>query len=114
MTEGSTAKSPALATFERLLGSGKDSALLRFSLGNEYLKAGDANAAATHLARAVVQDCDYTAAWKLLGKALADAERRNEAIDAYRNGIAAAKRKGDRQAEREMGVFLRRLEKDRG
>jgi hypothetical protein len=34
MTEGSTAKSPALATFERLLGSGKDSALLRFSLGN--------------------------------------------------------------------------------
>src|SRR3954462_4327945 len=101
MVEGTNAKSPALETFERLLASGKDSALLRFSLGNEYLKAGDADAAAAHLAGAVAQDGDYPAAWKLLGKALVDAERRNEAIDAYRNGIAAAKRKGDRQAEKE-------------
>jgi|SRR5438270_7425219 len=104
-------KSRALETFERLLATGKDSALLRFSLGNEYLKAGDPHAAATHLAQAVAQDTNYTAAWKLLGKSLAMAERLEEAIDAYRNGIAAAKRKGDRQAEKEMNVFMRRLEK---
>lgn len=104
-------KSRALETFEKLLATGKDSALLRFSLGNEYLKADDPNAAAAHLASAVAQDGDYTAAWKLLGKALAAAERRDEAIAAYRDGIAAAKRKGDRQAEKEMNVFLRRLEK---
>jgi Tfp pilus assembly protein PilF len=105
-------KSAALENFERLLAAGKDSALLRFSLGNEYLKSGDSNGAAEHLARAVALDPDYTAAWKLYGKALAAAMRPDEAIAAYRSGIAVAKRKGDRQAEKEMGVFLRRLGQD--
>jgi predicted Zn-dependent protease len=104
-------KSAALESFERLLAAGKDSALLRFSLGNEYLKSGDPDAAAGHLARAVALDPDYTAAWKLYGKALTAADRRDEAITAYRSGIAVAKRKGDRQAEKEMSVFLHRLEK---
>ena len=36
--------SPALASFERMLAAGRDGALLRFSLGNEYLKAGEAGA----------------------------------------------------------------------
>jgi Tfp pilus assembly protein PilF len=105
-------KSVALESFERLLAAGKDSALLRFSLGNEYLKSGDSNRAAEHLARAVALDPDYTAAWKLYAKALAAGERSDEAIAAYRSGIAVAKRKGDRQAEKEMGVFLRRLGQD--
>ena len=105
-------KSPALQGFEKLLEAGKDGALLRFSLGNEYLKADDANTAADHLKRAVALDPDYTAAWKMLGKALSAAERRDDAIEAYRSGIACAKRKGDRQAEKEMTVFLRRLEKN--
>ena len=103
-------KSAALEKFERLLAAGKDGALLRFSLGNEYLKSGDSNAAAEQLARAVALDPNYTAAWKLYGKALAAALRRDEAIAAYRSGIEVATRKGDRQAEKEMAVFLRRLE----
>lgn len=97
--------------FEALLASGKDSALLRFSLGMHYLKAGDCARAATHLRRAVEQDADYSAAWKLLGKALADSGEAAEAVMAYRNGIAAAGRRGDKQAAKEMTVFLRRLEK---
>ena len=100
----------ALAQFERMLAAGKDGALLRFSLGNEYLKAGDAGAAIAHLARAVELDADYTAAWKILGKALATAGRNDEAIDAYRRGIDVAERRGDKQAQKEMRVFLRRLE----
>ncbi len=46
----------ALHNLERLLASGKDGALLRFGLGNEYLKRGDAAAAVTHLRRAVAID----------------------------------------------------------
>src|SRR6266550_2312461 len=99
-------KSTALENFERLVAAGKDSALLRYSLGNEYLKSGDPGAAVKHLARAIELDPDYTAAWKLYGKALTSADRREEAIAAYRSGVAVAKRKGDRQAEKEMGVFL--------
>ena len=103
--------SPALASFERMLAAGKDGALLRFSLGNEYLKAGDAAAAATHLARAVAFDPRYTAAWKIYARALVAADRPVDALAAYRQGIAVANERGDKQAEKEMTVFARRLER---
>ncbi|HEV8552982.1 MAG TPA: tetratricopeptide repeat protein [Casimicrobiaceae bacterium] len=105
--------SPALRNFERLLAAGKDSALLRFGLGNEFLKCGDVEAAVTHLRRAVALDPGYSAAWKLLGKALSAAQRDDEALAAWHEGIAAAQRKGDKQAMREMQVFARRLAKQR-
>jgi Tfp pilus assembly protein PilF len=97
--------------FEALLASGKDGALLRFGLGMHYLKAGEAARAAGHLRRAVEQDPAYSAAWKLLGKALAESGATAEAMAAYRSGIAAAEARGDKQAAKEMTVFLRRLEK---
>jgi len=103
--------STALASFEKMLAAGKDGALLRFSLGNEYLKAGDAGRAAEHLQRAVALDPDYTAAWKLLGRALQESGDAPGSMAAYRSGIAVAQRKGDKQAGREMEVFVRRLEK---
>jgi len=100
--------------FEALLAAGKDSALLRFSLGMHYLAAGEPARAAGHLRRAVEQDADYSAAWKLLGKALADSGDPAGAIAAYRDGISAAERRGDKQAGKEMAVFLKRLEKAAG
>ena len=100
---------PALASFEKMLAAGKDGALLRFSLGNEYLKAGDAARAAEHLARAVALDPKYTAAWKLYGKALAAAGRDGDALAAYRAASPWRTQRGDKQAEKEMQVFARRL-----
>jgi tetratricopeptide (TPR) repeat protein len=94
-----------------MLARGRDDALLRFSLGSEYLKAGDADQAVTHLARAVELNSGYSAAWKLYGKALLAAERTSEAAGAWQAGIEAARRQGDKQALKEMQVFLRRLEK---
>jgi len=96
-----------------MLASGKDGALLRFGLGNEHLKAGDPAKAAMHLQRAVALDPGYSAAWKLLGKALLAAERGDEALAAWQEGIAAAERKGDKQAMKEMEVFARRLVRQR-
>lgn len=100
-----------IQNLEKMLASGKDSALLRFSLGSEYLKLGQADAAAAHLQQAVALDPGYSAAWKLLGKALVAAQRQEEALAAYRQGIAVAESKGDRQAVKEMTVFARRIEK---
>jgi hypothetical protein len=57
----------------------------------------------------VAFDADYSAAWKLLGHTLAAQSDNAAAIDAYRSGIAAAQKRGDKQAEKEMTVFLRRL-----
>jgi predicted Zn-dependent protease len=97
--------------FEKMLSSGQDNALLRYSLGNEYLKLGDATAAVRHLQRAVEHDRDYSAAWKSLGKAQTEAGNRSAAMLAYQTGIKVAERKGDKQAAKEMRVFLKRLEK---
>lgn len=103
-----------IPTLQKMLDAGKDSAVLRFSLGSEYLKLGDAENAAVHLGRAVQQDAGYSAAWKMLGKALAEAGRAEDALEAWRRGIAVAEKKGDKQAAREMGVFSRRLRKQAG
>jgi Tfp pilus assembly protein PilF len=101
----------AIARFEGLLAAGKDNALLRFGLGMQYLAAGEPARAAEHLRAAVAFDPNYSAAWKLLGKALVESGAPAEAAEAYRQGIAVAERKGDKQAAKEMAVFLRRLEK---
>jgi predicted Zn-dependent protease len=98
-------------SFEKLLANGKDSALLRFSLGSEYLKAGQAAKAAAHLRAAVAADAHYSAAWKLLGKALAQSGDIAAAKAAYDSGIAAAEAGGDKQAAKEMVVFKKRLER---
>ena len=62
----------------------------------------------------MARDPNFSAAWKALGRALAEAGRGDEALEAWRNGIAAARVKGDRQAEKEMTVFSRKLEKKAG
>ena len=110
-SDDSPPRSAALESFERMLASGKDGAMLRYSLGNEYLKASDVASALVHLERAVQIDARYTAAWKLYGKALQQAGRDDDALAAYRSGIEVAREKGDRQAEKEMAVFARRIRK---
>ena len=63
---------------------------------------------------ALERDAQYSAAWKLLGKALAEAGDGPCAAEAYAQGIAVAEARGDVQAAKEMRVFLRRLEKSAG
>lgn len=101
----------ALENFERMLAQGRDNALLRYSLGNEYLRLGRFDDAVAHLGEAVRQNPDHSAAWKLLGRALAESGALAEALDTYRRGIAVAEAKGDLQAAKEMTVFAQRLEK---
>ena len=95
---------------EALLAKGTDNALLRFGLANEYLKLGQLEQAIGHLRKAVTHDPKYSAAWKRLGKALAEAGRKTDAIRAYEEGIRVAEEKGDVQAAKEMRVFLGRLQ----
>ncbi len=103
-----------LERLEQMLASGKDTALLRFSIGNEHLKRGDPAAAAAHLRKAVELDPKYSAAWKLLGKANEAAGAARAAADAWTQGVAVAEANGDHQAAREMKVFLKRLRRPGG
>lgn len=101
-----------IENLERMLANGQDSAMLRFGLGKAYADQGDPAGAVGHLREAVRQDPGYSAAWKLLGGALAAAGRREEACSAYDEGIRCAEERGDLQAAKEMRVFRKRLEKE--
>jgi uncharacterized protein HemY len=94
---------------EEMLAKGSDNALLRYTLGSLCLKQQDLETALLHLAEAVKQDPDHSASWKLYGKALAALNREHEAQKVYQKGIAVAEARGDVQAAKEMGVFLKRL-----
>jgi len=100
-----------IANLEKLLDGPRDGSLLRYSLGNELLKAGEATGAAQRFGEAVQRDPAFSAAWKLLGKALTEAGDRAGALAAYEQGIVVAEAKGDVQAAKEMTVFARRLRK---
>ncbi len=102
---------PRIESLEKMIGGPRDGALLRFSLGNEYLKAAAPADAARHFRAAVEFDPNYSAAWKVLGKALAEAGDTSAARTAYEQGIAVAEAKGDIQAAKEMKVFSKRLQK---
>jgi tetratricopeptide (TPR) repeat protein len=102
-----------IPNLEKLLGTPRDGALLRYSLGIEYEKAGRRDDAAAQLREAVARDPLYSAAWNALGRVLSEDDPK-EALVAFRRGIEAAQKKGDRQAEKEMTVFARRIENSLG
>jgi tetratricopeptide (TPR) repeat protein len=100
-----------ILNLEKLLAQGKESALLRFSLGTEYFKLGERWVSVFHLKRAIELDPDYSAAWKVLGMALAENDILHEALHTWRRGAEVAEKRGDKQAAKEMEVFARRVEK---
>jgi predicted Zn-dependent protease len=106
-----SAEADKVAQLRSLCGGPRDGALLRMSIANALLARADNDAAVEELRAALRFDPDYSAAWKLLGKALAESGDTDAAREAYRAGIAAAAKRGDKQAEKEMTVFLRRLER---
>src|SRR5258706_824209 len=94
----------------KLVGTPRDGALLRFSLGNEYLKCAELELAIEHLNAAVEKDPGYSAAWKLLGNALAGNGRADEALAAYRKGAEVAEGQAGLQAAKAITGITRRVE----
>ncbi|MDH0863376.1 tetratricopeptide repeat protein [Mitsuaria sp. GD03876] len=96
------------ANLERLLASGRDGAMLRYGLGQALLREEQFAAAEGHLREATRQDPSYSAAWKLLGKALERLDRGDEAEVVWHHGLEAARERGDLQSIKEIEVFLKR------
>ncbi len=109
MGENDPDKSP-LETFEELAAKAPENVVVRYSLGREYLKAKRYAEAEHELREALRLKPDYSAAYRELGKSLVGLERPDEARDIYTKGAAVACEKGDLQTQREIEVFLRRLE----
>lgn len=100
---------PLVDRLRAQMGGPRDGALLRFSIGNALLGEGRYLDAAAAFRESLSFDADYSAAWKLLGKALLAVDDEAGAADAWSAGVAASTRRGDIQAGKEMTVFLNRL-----
>lgn len=98
---------------EKLLASGRDDPMLRFGLGSAYFAQKDFASAIVHLRACIEQDKEYSAAYKLLGKALFKEGELAEAEGAFEAGLPVAVAKGDKQAEKEIISFLRKIDRNR-
>jgi Tfp pilus assembly protein PilF len=98
-----------IQNLEAMLASGQDSPLIRFGLANALSSERRYQPAADHLRAALEFDPNYSAAWKLLGKAYTELGDVDAATAAFQQGIKVAETKGDIQSVKEMNVFLRRL-----
>ena len=84
-----------IETFEAMLARGQDSEMLRYTLGNAYFNQQEYGKAIEHLRKAVDIKPDYSAAWRVLGRALAG------------DGQLQAAR--DMQTAKEINVFRKRV-----
>lgn len=96
-------------TFEAMLARGQDSEMLRFSLGNACFAEKQYDKAVEHLRQAVRLKPDYSAAWRLLGRALAADGQLEAARDVFDEGERIAEANGDKQAVKEIVVFRKRV-----
>ena len=80
-----------------------------FGIGSIYLETDQHEEALTPLKTVVENNKDYSAAYLLLGKVYEKLERKEEASETYRLGIAAAARKGDLMPLNDMKSRLNQI-----
>ena len=95
--------------FEKILTSGNDSAMLRFGLGSAYFNDKNYQKAIPHLQKCIEIDNSYSAAYKLMGKAQIKLGLTEQARTVLEACLEQARLKGDKQTEREIQVFLKKL-----
>lgn len=98
--------------FKAMLERGQDSEMLRFTLGNAYFAEKAYADAVLQFREALAQKPDYSAAWKMLGRALAANEELTEALSVFDQGLEVAEANGDKQTAKEMTVFRRRVARE--
>lgn len=91
---------------EKRLAGGRDDAMLRFGLGSAYFNEKRYKDAIQHLRACLAHDEGYSAAYKLLGKALFQLDQLQEAIEVLEKGLPIATGAGDKQSQKEIEVFL--------
>lgn len=98
---------------ERMIESGRDSYEARLAAGQARLKQGDFERAREHLQRATALKPGQTMAWQELGRACLESGDPESARAAWRQGLEVAAGNGDKQAEKVMTVWLKRLDRGR-
>lgn len=96
---------------ENLIAKGRDGYEARLAAGQARLNAGDLAQAIAHLEKATEFRSDQTMAWQELGKARRENEDDEGARAAWSQGLKVAAANGDKQAEKVMAVWLKRLDR---
>ncbi len=97
---------------ERLIEQGRDGYEARLAAGQAWLKRDQVERALTHLIKATQMGPERTMAWQELGRAHRIAGQSDQARSAWQTGMEVAGNNGDKQAEKVMGVWLKRLGPD--
>ncbi len=83
-----------IESLKALLEKNPNNPLGRYGLANEYFKLGIYEEAVVEIKKYLELKDDEGAAYRILAEALLKLGRREEAKDAYREGIASAERHG--------------------
>lgn len=94
---------------KQLLEQNPNDAFARYGLAMEYSRAGETETALAEFKRLMELHPDYTAAYQMAGKMLADAGRYEEARQMLESGLASAQRAGNKHAQEEMQGMLGEL-----
>ena len=104
------ADSPRMEKLREMLQRTPDDAFLLYCMAMEHRKAGDAAQAVATFDRVTQLDPAYCAAYHMKAQTLEAGNDFAAARQAYRDGIAAAARKGDEHARQEMSAALEAIE----
>ena len=96
---------------EKMIDQGRDSYEARLAAGQARLKRGDLLEATAHLKAAVAFRPDQTMAWQEMGRAELERGEPVLARQAWERGVEVARSNGDKQAEKVMMVWLKRLDR---
>ncbi len=95
--------------FKKVLEIDPKDQVANFGLGSIYLETGRYQEGLEPLQTVIKEYQDYSAAYLLLGKTWEKLENKEEAIEVYKKGIAAASRKGDLMPLKDMQNRMNQL-----
>lgn len=105
-----SATSSRMQQLQQMLQREPNDTFLLYGLALEYKKANDAARAIEYLDRVIQLDAGYCYAYHQKGLAYESLGEMEAAKKAYRDGIAAAQKKGDEHARGEIEAALTMIE----
>jgi predicted Zn-dependent protease len=95
-----------IEAFKAMVAAQPEQEMVWYGLANEYVKLERWDEAADALRQVLRLNADFTAAYQMLGTALANQGRREEARRAWTDGIEVANRTGAWKARQHMEGLL--------
>jgi predicted Zn-dependent protease len=100
--------------FRQMANDQPQDAMVWYGLASEYVKLEQWSEAVEALRNVLRINADYTAAYQMLGSALASLGERDEAQQAWTAGIEAANRTGAWKARQHMEGLLAGMKDEKG